>query len=304
MSGEVILSVDAGGQSFKFSLLEYRTLQPLFLPVYLKIDANGTKEAILGVWHEIISRGMKETVQRGKTLCAMACSCPGPFDYYQGISLMDHKWAAIKGVQLVEDFHTHGLSPEVPVFFCHDAHSLILGEMAAGVAKGYRRVGGYIIGTGIGFGAVCDGELQADAKGCPVFGMYRKPYRGETIEDFASSRGVPRLYGEIIGVPTTMTAKDIGDLAEKGDEAAIRAYQAMGRAVATVSADMIREYLFDCLVFGGRISQSFPIFIPAFQDELLQKGVNAPHLVQSVGGELLAMTGAASYGKRKLEGKR
>jgi len=303
MNGKsVILGVDAGGQSYKYALIGYEDLLPVTALCYLPVDSNGDAAAILDVWHEVIHRGMDEAGKRGMDIRAMACSCPGPFDYLKGISLMDHKWKAIKGVPLAEDFHGNGLSKDIPVFFCHDGNSLVLGEMAIGVAKGFRRVGGYIIGTGLGFGACCDGNLQIDAKGNPVFRLFSRPYRGETIEAFAASRGVPRWYETITGRKTEFTAKDIGAMAQNGDTDAIRAYRCMGMAIAEASADIIRNYGLQCLVFGGRISNSFPIFGPAYAEELVNLGLTVPFMVQSNGGEALAMSGASSYGKMQMEG--
>jgi glucokinase len=297
----VILAVDAGGQSFKYALLAMDSLEALIQPEYIPVKSEGTREELLEVWHKVIRRAMSSALALGLKVAAMACSCPGPFDYIQGISLMTHKWAAIKGISLPDDFHGHGLPASVPVFFCHDGNSLILGEVVKGGAKGYGRVGGYIIGTGIGFGAYCDGKLVVDQRGCPVFGMYRRPYLNETVEDFASSRGVPRLYRDISGTDKTFTAKEIGDMAENGDPLAIRTYQEMGAIIARVSEPIIREYRFDCLVFGGRISNSFSIFAPAFSDELEKAGAATPHLVKSKGGELLSMTGASFYAKGRIE---
>lgn len=234
----------------------------------------------------------------------MACSCPGPFDYLHGVSLMDHKWKAIKGIPLEQDFHRNGLPPEVPVFFCHDGNGLVLGEMSVGVARGYERVGGYIIGTGLGFGACCDGKLQIDALGNPVFRLFTRPYRGETIEAFAASKGVPRWYGMITGKETYASAKEIGEMADTGDANAIQAYASMGQAIAEVSADIIRDYRLQCLVFGGRISNSLSVFGPAYAATLTRLGLTVPVMVKSQGGEALSMSGAASYGKMQLEGER
>lgn len=303
MKKDVILAVDAGGQSYKFALVDYATLSPLAPPAYLAVDSFGPASAILGVWHEVIRQGLRDAGQQGLSLRAMACSCPGPFDYLKGISLMDHKWPALKGIDLPEDFHKNGLPADVPVFFCHDGNSLVLGEMAVGTAKGYSRVGGYIIGTGLGFGACCDGKLQIDGKGSPVFRMYSRPYRGETIEAWAASKGVPRWYAEITGKPTNLTAKDIGERAEKGEKAAIEAYESMGRAIAEVSLDIIRDYRIQCLVFGGRISNSFPVFAPAFAEKVRSGGLPVPRMVQSRGGETLSMSGASYYAKLRLKGE-
>jgi len=296
---DLILGIDAGGQTFKFSLLKYSNLKPLFEPIYTSIDSNGSQQAILNVWNSIIRKATKIAEKNNGKIKLIGCSCPGPFDYYQGISLMDHKWKSIKGVNLPKNFYENGLSSDIPIFFCHDAHSLVYGEIASGRCNAFSRIGGYIIGSGLGFGAVCEGEIESDDLGTPIFRMFCRPYKNETIEDFAASRGVPRLYNEIIGSSTTLTAKEIGDLADKGNKEAVLAYRKMGEAIASVSAEMIREYKLDCLIFGGRISNSFDVFIPAFKEELTREGVTVPILLKAQNSEMLSMIGASYYGKKQ-----
>lgn len=298
---DLILGIDAGGQTFKFSLLKYSNLKPLFEPIYTSIDSNGSKQSILDVWNSIIKKAMKIAEENNGEIKLIGCSCPGPFDYYNGISLMDHKWKSIKGVNLPKTFYENGLNPKIPVFFCHDAHSLVFGEIASGRCKSFSTVGGFIIGSGLGFGTVSKGSILADTLGTPIFRMFCRPFRNETIEDFAASRGIPRLFKEITGRSTELSAKEIGDLANKGDEKAILAYRKMGEAIATVSSKIIEDYKIDCLIFGGRISNSFDVFIPAFKEELERKGTKIPLLLKSQNSEMLSIIGASYYGKKQKE---
>ncbi|MHC1691778.1 MAG: ROK family protein [Sphaerochaetaceae bacterium] len=298
-----ILGVDAGGQSFKSTILDYESLEPMDDLVYVPVDSNGTAEHILGVFREVVRQGVDRAHRLGCDLRAVAFSCPGPLDYYRGISLMDHKWKAIKGLDLIGDLHSHGLAPQVPVFFCHDAHSLILGEIASGEAKLFQCVGGFIIGTGLGFGIIRNGQMEANALGSPRFGFFKRPYRDATIEAYAASKGVPRWYNGIVGKETDLDARQIGVLAQQGDSAALEAYHSMGKAIAATVADLVDEYEIDCLVFGGRISNSFAVFGPAFSEELTARCKRVPYLYRSLGSEVLSMQGAALYAKRSA-GKR
>ncbi|WP_320128572.1 ROK family protein [uncultured Sphaerochaeta sp.] len=296
--GKTILGVDAGGQSFKFALLDYDSLEQLDEVVYLPIDSDGKTEDLLGVFREVSRQGMEKAKKLELDLVAVAFSSPGPLDYYQGISLMDHKWASIKGINLVKDLHSHGLPSSIPVFFCHDAHCLILGEIAMGKAGAFHSIGGFIIGTGLGFGIVKAGRMEANELGIPKFGLYKRPYKDATIEAYVASKGIPRIYDQLSGRETCFDARRIGLLAKEGDEVACETYHSMGRALALTVADLVNSYSLDCMVFGGRISNSFEIFAPAFAEELAIHCKRVPYIYQSQGSEVLSMKGAALYAKQ------
>jgi glucokinase len=297
---KMILGIDAGGQSLKFALLDFETLELQGELEFLPLDSNGLAEDILGVFRMAIHKGMAHAQRLSSVVSSVAVSCPGPIDYFQGISLMEHKWRAIKGINIIDDLYAHGLSREIPVSFCHDAHSMIFGEIATGESGGYNSVGGIIIGTGLGFGVVKDGEMVADQRGIPTFGLFKRPFRDSTIEAYVASKGIPRLYDQVTEKANGLDAKQIGDLADKGDLAAIQTYQIMGKGIASVVAEIVDEYDIDCLVFGGRISNSFKVFSPSFASELSIRCKKVPYLYHSQGSEALSIKGAALYAKKTI----
>lgn len=251
---KAIIGVDAGGQSFKTVLIDASTLAPLTLPEFLEINSLGTKEELIGNFITIVGMGLKQARAKGIEVIAAAFSSPGPLDYYRGISLMDHKWPAIKGVSIPDALHSTVLPPSIPVFFCHDAHSLIYGEIATHAVKGHATAG-FIIGTGLGFGIIRQNIPEADELGTPIFGLWKTPYLHRKLEDYVASRGIPRLYEEIVGFSSDLSAKDIGDLADDGNEEAGLAYQKMGTILAECTQQIFKAYAVDSIVFG----EEFPI---------------------------------------------
>ncbi len=291
---KAIIGVDAGGQSFKTVLIDASTLAPLTLPEFLEINSLGTKEELIGNFITIVGMGLKQARAKGIEVIAAAFSSPGPLDYYRGISLMDHKWPAIKGVSIPDALHSTVLPPSIPVFFCHDAHSLIYGEIATHAVKGHATAG-FIIGTGLGFGIIRQNIPEADELGTPIFGLWKTPYLHRKLEDYVASRGIPRLYEEIVGFSSDLSAKDIGDLADDGNEEAGLAYQKMGTILAECTQQIFKAYAVDSIVFGGRISNSFHIFGPAFTKTLHEFGLHIPEIQQVTATETLSMQGAAYH---------
>lgn len=290
---KAILCIDAGGQSYKYTLIDGESLESCFEPVFIPLEDPDDKDYLLSVWRRIIRDGLDFAAAHGIEMAAVSASCPGPFDYVEGVSHMVHKWPGIKEVKLRDDFYANVLPKNIPVFFCHDASALVLGEMKIGSAIGYNRVAAFIIGTGIGLSACIENKLIVTPTGSPVFSFWNRPYLDGIIEDYSASRGVPKQYGLAGGDPKGLDAKKIAELAEQGDKAAIEAYREMGRAIARVFAPIAKEYDFDCAVFGGRISNSLELFGPAMEEEMKKLGAPCPVFVKGKGGELMAMTGCA-----------
>ena len=297
---KVIIGVDAGGQSFKTALIDAKTLSPLSSPVFLEINSLGTREELLGNFITIVAMGLQQAKAEKHEVIAVAFSAPGPIDYYKGISLMDHKWPAIKGISIPDALHAKIIPTSVPVFFCHDAHSLIYGEIATHAVSG-NSTAGFIIGTGLGFGIIRDNTPEADKTGTPKFGLWKTPYLDGTLEDYVASRGIPKLYDEIIGDATNLSAKDIGNLADNGDPEAISAYKKMGAILAERTHKIFKDYLVDSIVFGGRISNSFHIFGPVFTKTLETFGLRIPEICQVTASETLSIQGAAYHAICSIE---
>ena len=292
-----IIAVDAGGQSFKSCVVDWETLTPVTPLVFEPIDSGAERNVLLGSFKSIVSQALHGAADRDIPVCGVAFSCPGPMDYHNGISLMDHKWPHIKGASIPEFLYENLLDRSIPVTFCHDGNSLILGQIAAGVTKSSRSIAGYIIGTGLGFGIIKDGEMQNDERGVPKFALFKRPYRDSSLELFVASKGIPALYNEISKKSVDVSAKDVAQMAFAGDRAAIEAYEMMGRILAETSYDILADYEVDCIIFGGRISDSFDLFGPSFQKVLKKHGVSVQLIIRAEQSETIAMQGAAYHAK-------
>ncbi len=286
---KIIFAIDAGGTFLKSGLFDGAELVAGTLDKE-PVNSNGELEPIKASYTNLLLRGKKKAEELGLIIERIHMDIPAPFDYVNGISYMEHKYAAIKEIPLKPWFEA--VLPGVEVRFMHDSAAFIQG--AGADVPDCSRIAGVMIGTGFGFGMMIDGEVLRNKNGEPLIEMYDKPYMGTIAEEFVSARGLMRLYSEISGI-VPENGKEIGDKALSGDKNAIAAYCKMAKAIADVLRPVLDEYKIEALVLGGQISNEFKIFENTLKEELsalktLRKivkaaDINMVHLVGTAVGK-------------------
>jgi glucokinase len=151
----------------------------------------------------------------------------------------------------------------------NDANCLALGEALRGAGRGHAVVVAVTLGTGFGCGIVIDGVMYSGVTGnagevadCPV--------EGGTFDTVLSGAGVKQFYERRCGGPTALSARELGGLAEGGDERAREAWQdygcAVGQALGIIGA-IIDPSVF---VVGGSIAARLPLFQAALMARMKQ----------------------------------
>lgn len=141
-----------------------------------------------------------------RTSIAGAClAMPGPFDYENGISHMQHKLQSLLNFDLKSALATRFHWQPAQLRFVNDAAAFTLGESGAGAGKSYSRVVGLTLGTGIGAAFAIENKIAnsppGNPEGVPVGGeMWNLPYNGATVEDFVSTRFLRHHYQELTGL--------------------------------------------------------------------------------------------------------
>lgn len=218
----------------------------------IAINSNGTREEIVAAFKEAVAghKGVRAAV-------------PGPFNYETGHFEMKHKFAAVYG-EYFQD-----LVGVKDCKFIHDVNCMLLGEMAGGNGRPFSKVAMIALGTGLGFSMSVNGKLVNGPEGSPAISLYNRPYEGGVLEDYASKRGVWKLYGD-----ESLTVKEIADKAHAGEAKAVEAFAKMGTIIGEQIAPIMKEYGIECLLLGGQISRSADLFAPAIAAELEKNGVN------------------------------
>lgn len=249
-NSKVLLAIDAGGTFFKYGV--YKPDGVCCSGVRKEPShSDGSAEEILESY-----RRMVEFAAQFGTVAAIGVSTPGPFDYAAGKSMMRQKYPALYGVELGKT--VSGFAGGVPVSFYSDSNAFLMGEYT-NETDGAENVIGVTLGTGLGFAVICGGRLVTNAVGGPAERLFDRPYRGKTVEDFVSARGLANLYGE------ALTALEIAKRAEQGEERAQRAYREMGTALGEILQPFLTKYRAEKILCGGQISRSFALFGDALQ---------------------------------------
>lgn len=228
---------------------------------------------------------------------AISFAFPGPADYANGIlggflpNFPSFRDGVALGPFLSKKF---GL----PVFINNDGDLFAFGEAmagalpdinsrvaAAGGGRQYKNLLGYTFGTGLGIGAVINGQLNLGNNSCvETFCLPYKYDRGLMCEDFAAIRAITRVYGELTGNPDHgLTPKDICDVIEgrrEGDaDAAREAFRRFGEIAGDAMATAVT--LTDSLiVLGGGLTGAARYILPSLLAELRSK-------LHTIGGDEL-----------------
>ena len=192
-----------------------------------------------------------------------------------------------------------------PLFLENDAACFALGEAMHGAGKGRDIVLGITLGTGFGCGITIRGRIFSGATNNAGEVAYCRV--GESDFDHAcSGPGVVRQYRvhSPSKVDRSVTAREIGDRAEKGEPEAIRAWRSYGRLVGTAIATLCCVIDPSIVVLGGSVSRRLPLF-----EETLMRSARAMlpgtsrdafGVVASELGDSAGLTGAAEHARQHL----
>ena len=218
---------------------------------------------------------------------AAGVALPGPFDYQQGISQMEHKFAGLYGINIKQPLET-GLG--LPVRLLNDAAAFGLG-VSARDWPAEPRLAAFVIGTGIGGVFLAHGSLVTD--GVPGPSEIRNiPYRDGTLEDYLSTAGFLRAYHNRGGNPE-LSVKQVAQAARGGEPAAVAAVAEFARDLGAGLALACGQWQATRIVLGGKISNDLDLYLPQTQPAFEQAAGYLPQL--SLARPHAAIIGAARY---------
>lgn len=238
--------MDVGGTFIKSAVFQNGQLKEELPQV--PTQSEGRAEEILEAFRSVFSMAGNP-----ETICV---SIPGPFDYRRGISLMTHKFQALKGLPLNEVLNKKEMR------FIHDANAFLLGEAVYGAGKNTERLGGITLGTGIGAAAIISGNLCVNELGSPSadISIWNKPFRNATVEIHLK---------EYLANGQKLFAKDLKSIAAQArnrDSAAMEFWHEYGIILAEILKPWQEKHKLEKIIIGGQISNDFDLFAEALKD--------------------------------------
>jgi glucokinase len=293
------LALDVGGTFLKSAVITSKGL--LLEKTFQKtpIDSQGSAETIVGTFTGVLKVALQVAEEFGFRVVGIGIGMPGPFDYGEGISLMEHKYASIYGLNVKREFIQRlDLHEDFSIRFENDAWTFLRGEAWRGAAQGYNRIVGLTLGTGLGSAFMVDDEIMIEGPGVPPHAWVGAlPYDDGIVEDKISRRGIIARYRELAGNSPSEN-KDVEEIAFKGlkygDKNSLQVFDELGSTLAQVMKPLLSDFEAECLVLGGQISKSFSLFEAPLKKQLS----SVPSLKNITSARLIDLS--ALYGAAKL----
>ena len=271
----VTLGIDIGGTNTKYGLINKKG-KILFKNKIPTKGKQGARKYFTG-----LCKTIKKDIQTfsGKyELAGVGVGAPNA-NYYSGKieNPPNLPWEMVNVVEEIQN------CIDVPVFVTNDANATAIGEMYFGAAKNMKNFIVITLGTGLGSGIVIDGNLVygddgfagelghtcVDAKG-RMCGCGKKG----CLEAYVSATGIRKTVFQLLARMNNpsplrdisynkLTAKQIANLANEGDEIAREAFEYTGRllgiSLANAAAFSRPEAI---ILFGGLVEAGSLLFKP------------------------------------------
>ena len=209
------------------------------------------------------------------------------------------------------DWGRHGLVTELQATFGlslsveNDANLAALGERSFGRGSSTGTFVYITIGTGIGMGIVINGSLYRGARGAAgeigflPFGLNEVPEESRPISEsylgmFEEATAADAIVRQArnLGLPASLSARQIFDAAQQGDSKALAVVEQEGYRLAQAIAVITAVLDPQLIVLGGGIGQRGELLLPPLERRLQQLTPLRPRIVASKLGDDSVLLGS------------
>jgi glucokinase len=278
MNENIVLGADIGGSHITASLVDIQNRQILSSTVCRReVNSSGEAAQIVSEWSEVIRSCFGNTNLRTKKI---GIAMPGPVDYEIGFCYIkgQNKYESLYGCNLKELL---GEALEIGasnIRMINDAAGFLAGEMFIGAGRGFSKVVGLTLGTGLGSAFYENGSsIDAD--------LWHSPFLDGKAEDYISA---PWLLSAALK-NTGIRFDNVRQMAEKAESDIVlqKIFQEFGNNLGLFLAEFTRRENPEMVVLGGNVSKAFHLFSPGLEK------LPIPVRVAQI-GESAALVGAAT----------
>ncbi|PQA94448.1 hypothetical protein B0A69_08240 [Chryseobacterium shigense] len=280
-----IVGIDIGGSHITMAQVDPEKRE-IISATYVRehVDSFGPKETIFSAWISAIEKVTHDLV---KSELLIGIAMPGPFDYENGISLMQQgKFIDMYQVNIKQELIERlAISPD-QMYFVNDAGAFLEGEVFGGCVRDYRKVFGVTLGTGLGT-AFYDGEASDED-------LWDSPFKDSICEDYLATRWFVNHYKALTGGEISGTK----DLLDQPEDRQTKIFDDYADSFADFIVQYVRNYNPEVLVIGGNIAKVYPYFKERLNQHLEEHKINLPIKISAI-FEDAAILGAAGYALKK-----
>jgi glucokinase-like ROK family protein len=283
-------------------------------------DISEGPERCLRQAHDMIKRLLDNVHIPNEQLWAIGIGVPGPVEFKSGRPVAPPIMPGWDGYPVREFFATDF---NCPVYVDNDVNVMALGEQWAGLGRGVDNFLFVKVGTGIGCGIVCHGELYRGSDGCAgdighiqVDGQAVICRCGNVgcLEAVAAAPAWVRMAHEAANRSTliadhlarqdTLMAQDISDYAARGDHACMEIIRQSGRHIGHMLAGLVNFFNPSLIVIGGGVSRTGDVWLASIRQEIYRRSLplgSRNLLVQrSQLRDLAGVTGTVAFATQQL----
>lgn len=259
------IGVDVGGSHITCVAIDMQ--QKKMLKESLKREAlshDDTAENLFKIWAKAINECVefvgKENVH------GVGFAIPGPFEYFQGISMMQHKYPNLYKLHIPTELNKF-LCKEFPMRFLNDASAFAVGVSWIGKGSGHEKVAVITLGTGFGSAYIHNGipVIEGDdvaPEGC----FWHLPYKNGIADEYFSTRWFVNVFQQKTG----KQVKGVKDILNTPQAEEI--FTEFANNLGEFLAPWLKKFKADVLVMGGNISLAFAYFGEKFLKKLQSEG--------------------------------
>jgi glucokinase len=279
------VGVDMGGTNLRIAgyTKEWQRLASVAIPT--RVSEGPT------VVLQDMASGIRDVIEQSggvSELDGIGVGSPGPIELPEGRLLQPPNLPGFHGLSLKVELES---LLQLPVVIESDANAAALAEAhgGVGIAYGVDSLCMLTLGTGVGNGLIFDGKIWPGFRGMAGEAGHVAVWpdgidcacgnRG-CLELFASATGIARMAREtayegrsprtrdLIDRGQPVTARDVAQFAEDGDEGALVVYDTVGRALGLSLAGLVNILNVPLYVIGGGVSAAWHLFSPSLFCEL------------------------------------
>jgi glucokinase-like ROK family protein len=249
---------------------------------------------ILGQACTMLEQMIHENAMNPEKLTGIGVGVPGPVDFSAGTLVSPPimpGWDRYPIIQMIQQWF-----PSANVVVDNDVNVMALGEINQGAGKGVDNLIFVKIGTGIGAGIICDGNIYRGSSGCAGdIGHISVNKTGPLchcgnrgcLEAVAGGPAIAEraLVAAQAGRSSTLLehyekngkalrAEDVGEAAKEGDTVAIEVIRESGQMVGDVLASLVNFYNPEMIVIGGGVMNLGNLLLSSIRQTVLNRSTS------------------------------